>query len=54
MREKPPLWITLLDESTGKSSQFVDKAVGKPVENPVDTFVDSFFAGAVIGINCAT
>jgi hypothetical protein len=32
------LWITLLDEATGKSSQFVDK----PVDNPVDTFVDSF------------
>jgi hypothetical protein len=54
MREKLSLWITLLDGITGKSSQFVDKAVGKPVENPVDTFVDSFFVGVVTGINWAT
>ncbi|GLH41454.1 hypothetical protein RS3R6_02320 [Pseudomonas atacamensis] len=45
MRENPSLWITLLDEFPGKSSQFVDKAVGKPVDKPVDEFVDSFFSG---------
>jgi hypothetical protein len=47
-RSNASLWITLLDETTGKSSQFVDKAVGKPVDNPVDTFVDSFFAGIAV------
>jgi hypothetical protein len=53
-RVNAPLWITLLDESTGKSSQFVDKVVGNPVEKPVDTFVDSFFAGTVAWGSCAT
>ncbi|MOA09483.1 hypothetical protein D3C78_1293160 [compost metagenome] len=53
-RVSAPLWITLLDKSTGKSSHFVDKVVGKPVENPVDTFVDNFFAGKVVWGNFAT
>jgi hypothetical protein len=47
-RPNAPLWITLLDEITGKSSQFVDKAVGNPVDNPVDTFVDNFFGDAAV------